>query len=512
MTDRAMQVRTELARRALAKRQLMPFTWYTDRTYRIAPVHQLIAEYLEQVERFIVTGGTEGIGRLMIFMPPRHGKSRIVSQSFPAWFLGRNPDRRVILASYTAALASSFGRQVRDILEDTPFQNVFGAKSGAENPVRINRDSRAVDSWNLDSPYRGGMKAVGVGGSLTGFGADLMVIDDPVKDRADAESEARRDALWNWYTSTAYTRLERGGAIVLMHTRWHSDDLAGRLLKLMATQPDADQWTVLNLPAIAEDWATGVDVADADRALRDGWYMCPDALNRKPGEPLWGAKFNRELLDNIHANIGGYEFDALYQQRPRPVDGALIKAYQINIVDIDDVPDELTIVRYWDLAVSGREGADYIVGAKIGRSRKGALYILHIKRLPGPWADARPAMVETMLNDETGVVQGIEVVGQQAGYYQELKRDERLQGRIIESVNPQRVGNKEVRAGVWASRIADGLVYMVRAPWNDEFIAETVAFPRGRHDDQVDAVSGGVQMLNERMLEPATVTDNPFYG
>jgi predicted phage terminase large subunit-like protein len=162
---------------------------------------------------------------------------------------------------------------------------------------------------------------------------------------------------------------------------------------------------------------------------------------------------------------------------------------------VDQAPQGLRLARYWDLAVSGRESADYIVGAKVGRSSEGRLYILDIARFPGPWADARPRMVATMQRDGARVEQGIEVSGQQGGYFQELQRDDALAGVPIKGVDPRKVGNKEVRANVWASRIEDGLVAIVRAPWNDDFVAEALSFPRGQHDDQVDAVSGAVQML-----------------
>jgi len=218
-------------------------------------------------------------------------------------------------------------------------------------------------------------------------------------------------------------------------------------------------------------------------------------LGRRPGEALWPEKYPLRVLKVIEANIGGYEWDALYQQRPRRLEGALIKAHRIKVIRADALPQGLRVVRYWDLAVSGKERADYIVGAKVGRGKDGRIYILDVERMAGPWADARPKMVGVMLRDEASVEQGIEVAGQQGGYYQELQRDEKLQGRVLKAVNPREVGNKEVRANVWASRIEDGLVYMVRATWNDGFVAECLGFPRGAHDDQVDGVSGAVQML-----------------
>ena len=488
--------RRELARRTLARRDLIAFSWYTFRGYQPSRCHRLLARYLQQVERFIATGGQEGIGRLMVFMPPRHGKSELVSVRFPAWFLGRNPDRRVILTSCTADLATGFSRQVRNIIRDNAYQCVFGQRSGLprERQIIISDDSRAANAWDL-AGHRGGLVAAGVGGSIVGRGAHLAIIDDPIKNRLEAESASVRDAIDEWYRSTLYTRLEEGAAVVLMHQRWHADDLAGRLLRRMIEERGADLWTVLSLPAIAEEWAGWVEIDETVRAARAGWWKAADPLNRQPGEALWPERFPVATLERIRANVGGYEWDALYQQRPQRVEGALIRAYEITIIGSNEVPSGMRETRYWDLAVSGRRGADYICGARVGRDANGRLYILDIARFPGPWVDARPKMIRTMLADPARVVQGIEVAGQQGGYYQELVRDPTLQGRSIEPINPRSMGNKVVRANIWASRISDGLVHMVRAPWNDDFIREAIAFPRGAHDDQVDAVSGAVHML-----------------
>lgn len=500
-------VKQELARRELARRDLAAFAWYTYRQYRAAAVHRLLAQHLMAVERFIATRGAEGIGRLMVFMPPRHGKSELVSVRFPAWFLGRNPDMRVIVASCTASLATGFSRQTRDIIRDEPFQAIFGDKSGLdpEAQVLLSQESRSAESWDLQG-HPGGLVAAGVGGSIVGRGMHLGIIDDPFKNREEAESERVRDMIDDWYRSTFYTRLEESGAIVLMHQRWHFDDLAGRLLRRMIEdaaedQPSADQWVVLNLPAIAEPWAEAVAADEVIEAAKSGWWKGVDALGREPGTPLWESKYDLTALNKIRVNVGTYDWDAMYQQRPQRLEGALIKAYNIHQVRADQVPQGLHEVRYWDLAVSGRKRADYISGARVGRSSDGKLYIRHIARLPGPWADAKAKIIEQILRDPAAVTHGIETSGQQAGYFQELQRDPRLVGRAIVGVNPQAVGNKEVRANIWASRIPDGLVHLVAANgWDvDGFLSEAVAFPLGAHDDQVDAVSGAVQML------PATV-------
>ncbi len=485
----------ELARRELARRDLATFAWYTFPQYQLTAMHRLLAENLTEVERYVQTGGEHGIGRLMIFMPPRHGKSEMVSVRFPAWFLGRNPDSNVILVSCTASLATSFSRRVRNIILDRPYQAIFGNLAAQEFAVQIADDTRAAEAWGL-AGREGGLVSAGVGGAIIGRGAHLALIDDPFRDRADANSPAVRDRVDEWYRSVLYSRLERGGAIVLMHQRWHEDDLAGRLLKRMA-DGSGDNWRIVNLPAIAEPWAVDVPGDEQLAALASGWHKSPDPLGRAPGEPLWPGKYPLSILENIRQVVGGYEWDAMYQQRPRQIEGALIKAHRISV--IEQMPDNLRLARYWDLAVSGKQRADYIAGALVGRADDGRLYILDVKRFPGPWADARPAMVRVMAElDGPEIVQGIESAGQQSGYFQELQRDPRLTGRAVVAVNPQQIGSKEVRAQIWASRIEDDLVYLRAGNWNRDFIDEALAFPRGAHDDQVDAVSGAVQMLAQR--------------
>ena len=508
-------VKAELAKRELARRRLIRFTEYTFPQYRRAAVHELLAGYLEQVELYIRTGGRAGIGRLMVFMPPRHGKSELVSRRFPAWFLGRNPDKRVILTSVTASLATGFSRSVRNIIRDEAFQGTFGRKSGLapEDQVYLSDDRRAVEAWDLGQ-HRGGLVAAGVGGSIIGRGAHLGVIDDPFKDRTDAESEAVRDRVDAWYRSTFYTRLEDGAAVVLMHQRWHSDDLAGRNLRRMlegegrngAARPD--EWVVLSLPAVAEGWASaglrpaarsGDPAKTSDdkfgervmEALGNGWWMSRDPLGRVEGEALWPEKYPIGVLKRIRANLGSYEFDALYQQRPQRAEGTLIKARQIRVVDEGSVPEGVRWVRYWDLGVGRSARAHYCVGAKCGMDSHKNFYVADVAMIPAPWSDARPKMVTKMLEDPVEVVQYIEVFGQQDGFYQELRDDDKLHLRTVKPF--QTVGDKEARAQLWATKIPDGKVYLVRGPWNDGFVGNAVAFPNGAYDDAVDAVSGAYQ-------------------
>ena len=198
----------------MARKSLLDFCLYTNITYEIAPHHKLIAEKLEAVER-------GEIKRLMITMPPRHGKSELASRRFPSWYIGRNPDKQIIAASYNSDLANDFGREVRNIVGSPEFSNLFN--------TALSVDSKAANRWHTD---KGGMYvAAGVGTAITGRGADILLIDDPFKDRQEADSEITRQRVWDWYTSTAYTRLMPGGAVIVINTRWHDDDLSGRLLE-----------------------------------------------------------------------------------------------------------------------------------------------------------------------------------------------------------------------------------------------------------------------------------------
>lgn len=261
------EARRELARRELARRELFAFCRYVMPVYPEARHLRLLCAYLELAERYLASGGETGISRLMVNLPPQYWKSTTCSVLFVAWLLGRNPEMRGILGSYNASLATTFSRRTRETVRSEAYRRIFGDLAGREDVVMLAGDSSAVESWDLAGHF-GGLTAAGVGGGITGKSAHFIIIDDPHKDRADAESERSREAVWNWYTSAVYTRLQSNSVIIVMQTRWHADDLSGRLLKAMATDALADQWTVLCLPALAEAWppaATAtVEVQDED--------------------------------------------------------------------------------------------------------------------------------------------------------------------------------------------------------------------------------------------------------
>jgi hypothetical protein len=291
----------ERERQLQARSSLLDFTRYTFPTYRADPAHQLLAEALDAVTRGELL-------RLMVFMGPQFGKSELCSVRLPAYWLGRRPDDPVILTSYAASLAESKSRQARAVGEGQEYAALFPG-------LATRRDSRAVDHWHLDG-RRGGMPAAGVGGPVVGHGGLLGIIDDPFENWEQAQSPVMREKVWEWYRTTFRTRIREGGAIVLVQTRWHEDDLAGRLL---AEQPG--EWAVLRLPAVAEAQAER-DQANERLGLPPGE---PDPLGRAPGEPLCPSRFSKPALEQLRRDVGTLAWYGQYQGVPRAPEGNRFK-------------------------------------------------------------------------------------------------------------------------------------------------------------------------------------------
>ena len=267
-----------------ARERLLAFAQWTMPRYQLSRHLEVVAAELEAVDR----GEND---RLIIEMPPRHGKSELVSVRFPAWYMARHPERHFITASYGGDLASGFGRKARNVMGLERTQEIFPG-------VQLAQDSKAANLWHTN--HGGQFLAVGIGGGITGHGAHVLNIDDPIKTREEAESFVYRDKVWSWFLAEAYTRLEPEGAIILTLTRWHEDDLAGRLLRAEG----GDTWRVVRLPALAE---TG------------------DPLGREVGDALWPERYPKDALERIFAVIGSREAAALYQQRPAPEEGVIFK-------------------------------------------------------------------------------------------------------------------------------------------------------------------------------------------
>ena len=420
--------------------------------YEIPPHINLLNKKLQDV----AFGETK---RLMVFMPPRHGKSWLVSQFFPAWYLGMFPENRVILTSYEADFASTWGRRARDILL-TYGPDVFG--------IEVDSRSMAATRWNLKD-HDGGMITAGVGGPITGKGADVLIIDDPVKNAEEANSESYRKNSWEWFKSTAYTRLEPNGAIVLIMTRWHEDDLAGRLIELM-NQGKGDRWEVLNLPAIAEE---------------------NDLLGRNTGDPLWPERFNIKELLRIKETTGSYWWSALYQQRPQPPEGGLLKLYWINHYLPNELPPlkDLRIYQAWDLAISTKDNADYTVCTTLGVSKENQIFVLdwYRDKIDFP---TQVKMVKNLAKKWSPLIIAIESNAYQQALPQQLKKTSMLPIKEVKRTNDK------------VTRISSGFVLFengkVLLPQKhdelENFINEYVYFPQGKHDDMLDSMELTLQL------------------
>jgi len=273
----ARNAQIELQRRKDAREHLIDFTKYTYLDYKPVAIHKLIACKLDEVEQ-------KKCSRLMIMMPPRHGKTELASRRFPAWYLGRHPTEEIIGASYNDELATEFGRDVRNIVGSQEYQCLFPS-------VKLSQDSQAKDRWHIQGK-KGSYLAAGRKTGITGHGANVLIVDDPFKDRADAESEVFRKAVWDWYVAVAYTRLEKDAAIILIQTRWHEDDLAGRLM-IAEAEGSGDKWDKVILPAIDNQ-----------------------------GNALWPEKYPVEVLKQKRSVMGEMEWCSLFEQQPRPFEGS----------------------------------------------------------------------------------------------------------------------------------------------------------------------------------------------
>ena len=453
----------ENIRREMARRHLKSFVRYTLESYENAK-HQLVLQgKLEQVEQFIRSKGTTGIGRLIITMPPRHGKSENVSIRFPAWFLGRNPDKRVILCSYAAELAEKFSKKCRDLVESKEYQNIF-ARTLTEKPVFVDEEKRRVQSWAIKDSL-GEFVAAGVGGSITGMGADLLIIDDPIKDHEEANSEIIREKIFDWYTSTAYTRLQRpGGAVIIMMTRWHEDDLVGRLL-----EREPGKWEVLNLPFIAED-----DV---------------DVLGRRPGDILWPERYPAKDVEDIKTTVTPRDWISLFQQKPTSGSGEIFKKEWFRYSPFPHRDNISKGIQVWDTAMTEKEESDYSACVTAYVTRDG-IFIADVFRARLGFPDLKQAMHNQYDHwNSVFPISRIYIEHKVSGVsvLQSLKKDSYLPVMPLEKESL--VGKSKVqRANAASGYVQSGrVIFPVNGTFLTDFENELFGFPRGKHDDMVDA-------------------------
>ena len=428
---------------------------------------------------------------------PRHGKTEQVSRLFPSWLLGKQPDDHVIITAYGADLAQDDSKAVRDYVMLDRYQAVFGNLSTIDEPISVSEDSRSRGNWSLAAPHRGGVVAAGIGGAITGKGAELLIVDDPFKNRDEADSEAYRKRVMSWWRSSAYTRLEKGAAVIITHTRWHPNDLAGEMLIAMASDVFlTDQWEVIYLPALAltENEYIRDEVQFRENLLRGVYIPAKDPLDRKPGEALWPEKYDERALAQIEANIGADEFGSLYQQQPKPPSSGFFLEENYGIVE--KAPDGLHWFVYVDLALGEKETSDWNAAVATGLDETtGIVYYRDMLRIQDLTEFLKQLEDWMVLASEQGTVWGIEDVAFQKLVLREMLKKSRLAAVAVKAVKPN--GDKVERARPIQTRARMGKVKLIRGIWNLGFIRETLAFPTGKNDDQVDTASGGLQMIAE---------------
>lgn len=418
--------------------------------------------HIELIQRELMECVAGRTKRLMVTLPPRHGKSECVSHWFPVWLLGNFPQMRIMLCSYEASFAASWSRKIRDSLTEAVSLQLYKCGPRA--------DLARADQW--ETVLGGGVVSAGVGGAITGRGANALIIDDPVKNAEEAHSPTYRQKTWDWYTTTAYTRLEPVGFVVLVMTRWDIDDLGGRILSPdYQAQADIDQWRRIDIPAIAEE---------------------DDPLGREPGAALWPDRYPIETLEQQRRVLGTYAFSALYQQRPTLAEGGMFKRQWMRFVDAE--PAIGRDIRFWDLA--GTEGAgDWTAGVKVREFQKRYVVtdVVHGQLSP---QGVRNLILATAELDGKECSIGMYQDPGQAGKAQAQEYAKLLAGYPFHIMPSS--GDPDLRAMAVAAQFEAENIEIKRGPWNGAFVDELCAFQSKRTngvDDQVDALSGAFGQL-----------------
>jgi predicted phage terminase large subunit-like protein len=425
--------------------------------------------HITYLSRQISSAVAKGNARIIISMPPRHGKSWLTSLWTPVWFLSLAPESNVILSSYEADFAAQWGRQVRNLI----------IEYGGRLDLHLREDSKAANRWN--TPQGGGMLTAGIGGAITGRGGNLIIVDDPVKNWEQATSETYRHKTIEWFDSTLYTRAEPGGSIVILMTRWHERDLAGYLLH----EHEGD-WTEIRLPAIAEE---------------------QDPLGREIGQALCPERFDVPALEKIKIALGSQMWNALYQQRPSAQEGNIFKRHWWKFYKA--LPSRFDIIlQSWDMAFKDTSTSDYVVGqvwGKVGANK----YLLDQIRARLDFPSTIRAVRTLSGKYPTSYTKLIEDKANGPAVIATLKNE--ISGLI--AVEPN--GGKEARANAVSPEVEAGNVYLpdpILVPWIHDYIEEFANFPNAAHDDQVDATTQALIRLKTAGAAHAPIAGHGVYS
>lgn len=468
---RLLELERELYRREAAK-SFPVFLDYSQRTYRRQWFHTLIARKCQALLQ-----GELWTNKLMIFVPPQHGKSEIVSRKFPAWALGASPALKIVGASYSADLAQQFSRSIQRTIDSPEYSRVF--PETFLNGCQAAADARRGYLRNVDIfetvGHGGFYKAVGVCGGLTGTPVDVGIIDDPVKDAIEANSVTYRDRVWSWYTDVFLTRLHNNSRQILIQTRWHEDDLSGRIL-----DREGDTWEVIRIPAIREDF----DNPDDPRRI---------------GEALWEEEHSLASLREQEAR-SPRSFAALYQQRPTIQGGNIIKREWFGHItprEFASVHNGEPIVFFMDTAYTDKTENDptgIIATCKVGNT----LYVTHARKVLMKFPDLIRFLPQYVKRQGYSLKSSIRIEPKANGLsvIDQLKEVTRL--NIARTPTPTE--SKETRLNAASPSVECGRVVLVDGEWTEEFIDEVCGFPAKPHDEYVDVL---VYAVNHHL-------DNPF--
>ena len=432
-----------------AQDDFLAFIALIDKTY-------LFGTHLKRLGRLLMDVELGAKDRVAVSMAPRFGKSQSISIYYPAWYLGRNPDHKVIVASHTADLAVTMARKVRNLMQTAEYQAIFPG-------VRIAGDAKAAGKWSTNQG--GEFYAIGVGGALAGRGGHLIIVDDPISEQSVTSGDAGSlDTVYEWYRAGLRTRLMPGGRIVVLHTRWHLRDLIGRLVKDASLAPDADQYEVFEFPAI----------------LNEG---TPEQKS------LWPEQWSLESLLRTKASMNLWQWNAQYQQNPTAAESAIIKRDWIKWWPKEDPPPVDFIIQSWDTALTTKERSDWSVCQTWGvweNEADGSSNLILLNCTKGKW-EFPDLKVEA--HDQYAEWQPDSVIIEAKASGQPLIDEMRRSGIFVQDFSPGKGNDKIARLNAVADMFASGHVWFPETPWAQSVVEELLAFPVGEHDDQVDSLT-----------------------
>ena len=524
------KVRREIARRVLARRSLIEFTKRFLPHYNPGWVHLDIARRLEH---FMQEVEQQKAPRLMLLVPPRHGKSELGSVRWPAWCLGHHPEWEFINCGYNLDLPMKFSRKVREMIRDPSFNAVF---DGCD----IDKESQSAEAWNTTAG--GGFTAAGVGGGITGKGAHILGVDDPIKNQQEADSIVTRDSLWDWYWSTAYSRLSPGGGVLLIQTCWSDDDLAGRLQQRMyeaAQDPEAhedvDNFTVIKYPAEALEWEYHNKVTDViDRfpepldvshidlrtKQRELGVSVPDVIDdtytllRMPGEALHPERFTEPMIRRLKANQPPRVWSALYQQNPAPDEGIYFKDEYFMYESVSPGTYRRKVFQAWDFAIGTKQQNDFTVGVTLIQDEQDCLHMVELVRFKGDSFTIVEEILDAAQRWGSDKTAPLSLGFEDGQIWKAIKPllSKRMRERLMYPSHQtlQPLTDKLARARPLQGRMQQNRIYFPsEASWLPLVKKELLRFPAGAHDDIVDAMAWAVTLAvgssPPRGIEPPKV-------